>query len=194
MQTLFVREYMVDLNATSAAVRAGYSARNADKIGPMLLGKVRIATAIAAALKERVERVELTADEIIAGLRREAARTGVGSMHSARVKALETLARMGGFLPEFHFHKHHHNSQPARPEQIGLSSQEVVDRLPLDVRIAVLETIRQVRKEMEEKAIQQTIPKLTASPETAAPGDVITTTSAPAAPAIPPGPSPGPSA
>jgi phage terminase small subunit len=42
MQTLFVREYMVDLNATSAAVRAGYSARNADKIGPMLLGEKKV--------------------------------------------------------------------------------------------------------------------------------------------------------
>jgi hypothetical protein len=115
-------------------------------------------------------------------------------MHSARVKALETLAKMGGFLPEFHFHKHHHNGQPARPEQIGLSSQAVVDRLPLDVRIAVLETIRQVRKEMEEKAIQQAVPKLAPSPETAAPGDVLTTTSAPTAPDITSGPLSGPSA
>jgi hypothetical protein len=188
MQTLFVREYMVDLNATSAAVRAGYSARNADKIGPMLLGKVRIAAAISAALKERVERVE-----IIAGLRREAARTGAGSMHSARVKALETLAKMGGFLPEFHFHKHHHNGQPARPEQISLSSQEVVDRLPLETRIAVLETIRQMRKEREEKAMQQAVPKLTASPETATPGDVITTMSVPTTQDNTSGPSPGPS-
>jgi hypothetical protein len=91
--------------------------------------------------------------------------------HSARVKALEILAKMGGFLPDFHVHKHHHNAQPARPEQIGLTSQAVVDRLPLETRIQVLETIRQVRKEMEEKAMQPAVPKLTTSPETAAPGD-----------------------
>jgi hypothetical protein len=161
----------------------------------MLLGKVRIAAAIAAALKERVERVELTADEIIAGLRREAARTGKGSMHSARVKALETLAKMGGFLPDFHFHKHHHNSQPTRPEQIGLSSQAVIDRLSLATKLEVLEAVRQVRKELEEKALQPALPKLAAPTETAVLGDVITTTtSAPAAPDITSGPSPVPSA
>ena len=101
---------------------------------------------------------------------------------------------MGGFLPDFHFHKHHHNGQPTRPEQIGLSSQEVVDRLPLDARIAVLETIRQLRKEREGKAIHQCVPKLATSPETAVPGDVIITTSAPATLDITPGPLPGPSA
>jgi hypothetical protein len=95
---------------------------------------------------------------------------------------------MGGFLPDFHFHKHHHNGQPARPEQLGISSQEVVDRLPLETRIQVLETIRQVRKETEEMASQQAVPKLTASRETAAPGDVITNTSASATPVHTPGP------
>ena len=37
-QRLFIHEYPKDLNATKAAVRAGYSAKNADKIGPELLG------------------------------------------------------------------------------------------------------------------------------------------------------------
>jgi len=39
-QQRFVQEYLVDLNATQAAVRAGYSRRNADKIGPELLEAV----------------------------------------------------------------------------------------------------------------------------------------------------------
>ena len=46
-QRTFVAEYLVDLNATQAAIRAGYSARNADKIGPELLGKTRVAAVIA---------------------------------------------------------------------------------------------------------------------------------------------------
>lgn len=45
-QQRFVEEYLVDLNATQAAIRAGYSAKNADKIGPELLGKTRVAEAI----------------------------------------------------------------------------------------------------------------------------------------------------
>ncbi len=36
-QKCFVDEYLIDLNATQAAIRAGYSARNADKIGSQLL-------------------------------------------------------------------------------------------------------------------------------------------------------------
>lgn len=41
-QKLFCDEYLVDLNATQAAIRAGYSKKNADKIGPELLGKTRV--------------------------------------------------------------------------------------------------------------------------------------------------------
>ncbi len=45
-QKMFVAEYLVDLNATQAAIRAGYSEKNAGKIGPELLGKTRISEAI----------------------------------------------------------------------------------------------------------------------------------------------------
>lgn len=41
-QQLFVEEYLIDYNATAACIRAGYSAKNASKIGPELLGKPRI--------------------------------------------------------------------------------------------------------------------------------------------------------
>jgi len=47
-QARFVREYLGDLNATQAAIRAGYSARTADVQGPRLLGNVRVAAAVAA--------------------------------------------------------------------------------------------------------------------------------------------------
>ena len=46
-QAKFVEEYLVDLNATAAARRSGYSANNADKIGPRLVGESRIQAAIA---------------------------------------------------------------------------------------------------------------------------------------------------
>jgi len=39
-QQLFVKEYLTDLNATAAAKRAGYSEKNADKIGPELLYRI----------------------------------------------------------------------------------------------------------------------------------------------------------
>ncbi|PWV90245.1 phage terminase small subunit [Paenibacillus cellulosilyticus] len=64
-QAQFVREYLIDLNATQAAIRAGYSVKNAGKIGPELLGKTRIAAAIEKAMNERGKRTEITADRVL---------------------------------------------------------------------------------------------------------------------------------
>src|SRR4051812_42447033 len=64
-QTAFVREYLVDLNATQAAVRAGYSRKTAEKIGSENLRKPEVAKALQAAMDKRAERVELTADLVL---------------------------------------------------------------------------------------------------------------------------------
>ncbi|KKL62131.1 hypothetical protein LCGC14_2188330, partial [marine sediment metagenome] len=63
-QERFVEEYLIDLNATQAAVRAGYSEKNAGKIGPELLGKTRVVVAIADAVAKRSERTEITQDQV----------------------------------------------------------------------------------------------------------------------------------
>ena len=68
-QQRFIEEYLVDLNATQAAIRAGYSAKNADKIGPELLGKTRVAEAIAEAIQARSKRTEIDQDWIIKQLK-----------------------------------------------------------------------------------------------------------------------------
>jgi len=73
-QETFVREYLVDLNATQAAKRAGYSARNADKIGHELLGKTGVAAAVQNAMDERAERTAITADYVLEGIRDVTAR------------------------------------------------------------------------------------------------------------------------
>jgi hypothetical protein len=65
MQRAFVLEYLLDLNATQAAIRAGYSEKNADKIGPELLGKTRVAAAIEAAMAQRAKRTEINADYVL---------------------------------------------------------------------------------------------------------------------------------
>lgn len=59
-QQLFVEEYLIDLNATQAAIRAGYSPNNADKIGSELLGKTRVSEAIKIAMAERSRRTGST--------------------------------------------------------------------------------------------------------------------------------------
>lgn len=69
-QRLFVLEYLVDLNATQAAIRAGYSQKNAQKIGPELLGKTGVAAAIEKAMQKREKRIEITADRVLQELAR----------------------------------------------------------------------------------------------------------------------------
>lgn len=66
----FVEEYLIDLNATAAAARAGYSGRSAGDIGHELLRRERVATAIQEAKARRSERTEITADRVLEELRR----------------------------------------------------------------------------------------------------------------------------
>jgi phage terminase small subunit len=67
-QKMFVLEYLVDLNATAAARRAGYSERTADRIGPELLGKTCVQEAIHEQMEAREKRTLITADKVLAEL------------------------------------------------------------------------------------------------------------------------------
>lgn len=64
-QSRFIDEYMIDLNATQACIRAGYSARTADRIGPELLGKTCVQAALSVRMKKREERTEITQDRVL---------------------------------------------------------------------------------------------------------------------------------
>ncbi|ERZ34544.1 terminase small subunit [Pseudomonas aeruginosa] len=68
-QRRFVAEYLLDLNATQAAIRAGYSTRRATEIGYQLLQRPEVAQAIQAAMAERSKRTEVEADYVIRRLR-----------------------------------------------------------------------------------------------------------------------------
>lgn len=69
-QQLFVAEYLKDLNACQAAIRAGYSARTAETAGPRLLRNVQVQSAVAEAQRRRLDRVEVKADEVLRELLR----------------------------------------------------------------------------------------------------------------------------
>ena len=64
-QERFVDEYLVDLNATQAAVRAGYSAKTAHSCGPRLLENAGVAAAISAAKRERSEATKIDAEYVL---------------------------------------------------------------------------------------------------------------------------------
>lgn len=58
-QRMFIDEYLVDLNATQAAIRAGYSERTAKSQASRLLTNVYIRTRIEELKKTRADRLEL---------------------------------------------------------------------------------------------------------------------------------------
>jgi len=75
-QQCFVAEYLVDMNATQAAIRAGYSAKTAGAIGDEVLKKPEIAEAIKSAMDARSERTEITQDMVL----RELAKIGFSDL------------------------------------------------------------------------------------------------------------------
>jgi len=68
-QARFVEEYLVDLNATQAAIRAGYSKHTAKAIGHENLTKPDIAQAVSAAQDQRSLRTEITQDWVLTEIR-----------------------------------------------------------------------------------------------------------------------------
>ncbi|PZP53765.1 MAG: terminase [Agrobacterium fabrum] len=71
-QRRFVEEYLIDLNGAQAAIRAGYSGRNANDQAAQLLAKPAIRDAIASAMQSRSERTQVDADWVLQRLATEA--------------------------------------------------------------------------------------------------------------------------
>lgn len=61
----FVDEYIIDLNATQAAIRSGYSAKTAEVQGCRLLRNDKIVAAVALATEKRAERTRIDADWVL---------------------------------------------------------------------------------------------------------------------------------
>lgn len=69
-QKKFVEEYLIDLNATQACIRAGYSVKTAKEIGAQNLTKLNIQEAISRAMAERSKRTGINQDRIVQELAR----------------------------------------------------------------------------------------------------------------------------
>lgn len=87
-QRRFVQEYLIDLNATQAAIRAGYSVKSADKIGSELLGKTRVAEAVERGMSQRAQRLQIDADWVLRRLVRLADYDVRDFAHLATVKRI----------------------------------------------------------------------------------------------------------
>ena len=67
-QRVFVDEYLIDLNATQAAIRAGYSSKRASEIAYQLLQRTTVQEYLEVRRVDRVARTEITQDKVLAEL------------------------------------------------------------------------------------------------------------------------------
>ena len=150
-QQRFVEEYLVDLNATQAAIRAGYSARTAEPAGSRLLRNVKVAAAISEGQQARQQRTQTVADQVVRELARVAfsdmrcfakwGPTGVTLLSSdqlsddaaACVAEVSQTISVGGGSIRFKLH-----SKPQALQQLGNHLGIFKDRDPLEALLAAL--------------------------------------------------------
>lgn len=98
-QYRFVQEYIVDYNATQAAIRAGYSPKTAYSNGQRLLKHAEVQAAIKEIQDKATDKAIVDRNMVLAGLLKEAEFKGQGASHAARVSAWEKIGKtMGMFI------------------------------------------------------------------------------------------------
>ncbi len=102
----FVDEFIVDLNATQAAIRAGYAENSAHVTGCRLLSNDKVSEAIAAGKAELAERAGVTQEWVVEKLREnhdaymQTTERGLTHAPSAANKSLELLGKHVGMFQE----------------------------------------------------------------------------------------------
>ena len=105
-QERFVAEYLIEPNATAAAIKAGYKEKTASQQGHNLLQNPEIKSAIKSAQKARAKRTQVTQDYVIEKLKKIADMKagdypGSGLRFGNQLKALELLGKhLGLFEPK----------------------------------------------------------------------------------------------
>jgi phage terminase small subunit len=131
-QERFVEEYLLDLNAKQAAIRAGYSPKTAEAQGSRLLSNVKVQRAISARMAARSKRTEVAAD-----------------------RALLEIARLGFSDLRRLFHEDGRLKHPNEWDDdtaASIASVEVVTRSLGD---GVVEYVRQIKLWDKGKALEQ---------------------------------------
>jgi phage terminase small subunit len=99
-QQRFVEEYLIDLNATQAAIRAGYSPRTAYAIGSENLAKPEIKAALQAGQAAVTTKAKITRDYLIEQANDIMLKAKANGAWAAARSANELLAKLTGHLVE----------------------------------------------------------------------------------------------
>ena len=97
-QRRFIEEYLIDFNATQAAIRAGYSEKTAYSVGHENLSKPEIKSEIDRLTAQMTEKAIVTKEMVLQGLLDEARMYDDGASHSARVSAWAHLGKHLGIF------------------------------------------------------------------------------------------------
>jgi hypothetical protein len=114
-QRRFVEEYLVDLNATRAAIRAGYSEKTARAIACENLTKPYIAEAIRKAQAELSEATKVTREWVVEATKRVTLAAEKAGKHGDALRGLDMLGRTCGIYEEDNSQK---RAQPENMEQL----------------------------------------------------------------------------
>lgn len=102
---LFVQEYLVDLNLTQAAIRAGYSAKSAKYSARDALEDPAVVAALSKAIAERAQRTKIDADYVLMVIREtvERCRQTISPVFNRKGEHVEIENRDGELVPAYTF-------------------------------------------------------------------------------------------
>lgn len=139
-QQMFVKEYLIDLNATQAAIRAGYSEKTAGQIGEQNLKKLEIAAAIQEAMDKRFKKIEITSDYVLT--------TIVNTIE--RCQQLEpVMERRDGELVHTGEYKFDSNAVLKGAELLGKHLKLFTDKMEVTGEISLAETIAKAKSRVQ---------------------------------------------
>ena len=134
-QARFCEEYLIDLNATQAAIRTGYSEKTANEQGARLLANVSVQEKIAELKAERSKRTEITQDSVIQELAAVARAEVKGVRAVDKLKALELLGKhLGMFVERYEVNAAEIEKRIAEAREQGKKegTQELLEAMPLE--------------------------------------------------------------
>lgn len=134
-QARFCEEYLIDLNATQAAIRAGYSEKTANEQGARLLANVSVQEKIAELKAERAKRTEMKQDSVIQELAAVARAEVKGVRAVDKLKALELLGKhLGMFVERYEVNAAEIEKRIAEAREQGKKegTQELLEAMPLE--------------------------------------------------------------
>jgi len=92
-ENAFCEEYLIDFNATQAAIRAGYSAKTACEIGSQNLRKLHISKKIDELKKNRSERTKITQEQVLKAIMDDCEMAREIKQYSVAMKGNELLGK-----------------------------------------------------------------------------------------------------